>query len=330
MRVLRWIILSIIALPMLPTSAASPARAEEIPGSGITILGMVGQVSNSAPGVTPGTSIQYGYLTYVHGVEPRFAGDGHDESSALFTFFTSATTTDVATHGNLRTVTRAGTTTLYFNAAPHASFADPSSFHEGIPIQTSTMQQQVVITVPTGAFRTVNVNTITSTTPFTLGGRSLQIGRPGGSFTTFLIGQLHSPPPPSGHFSGYALDGRGTFAATSPSGVSAVPILTSTGGLGVSPSIVVSFPSAAPDTGMVLFGSGVGCAGLVEVATRDLFRQTTTHAVVVTGNDLPGTVGDNGIQPGATYRFEVVSVGSGVPQIDNNQGACYQVTVPSF
>jgi hypothetical protein len=80
---------------------------------------------------------------------------------------------------------------------------------------------------------------------------------------------------------------------------------------------------------MVLFGSGPGCAGLVEVATRDLFRQSMAHAVVVTGNDLPGTVGDNGIQPGATYWYEVVAAGSGIPQVDNNQGVCYRVTVPS-
>ncbi|GAC1331863.1 MAG: hypothetical protein NVS2B16_12000 [Chloroflexota bacterium] len=305
------------------------ARAEEVPGSAATVFGMIGQVTNSAPGVTPAISIQYGYLTDVRGVEHPFITGGRDESSALFTFFTSATTTSVVTTGGFRTVTRTGTTLLYLDLAPHRSFTNPDTFRDGTLVQTSTMQQQVVINITTGAFRTVNINTITAISTFTLDDQRLQLGRIGDVFTTFLIGQLHSPPPPSGSFSGYALDGRGSFAPTSSSGVSAVPILTPTDGTGVFPSVVVSFPSAAAGDGLVLFGPGPGCTGLVEVATRDLFRHTTTHAVVVTGNDLPGTVGDNGIQTGTTYWYEVVTVRSGMPTTDDNHGACYQVTVPT-
>jgi hypothetical protein len=48
--------------------------------------------------------------------------------------------------------------------------------------------------------------------------------------------------------------------------------------------------------------------------------------VVVTGNDLPGTVGDIGIQQGQTYWYEIVMAGSSTP--DNNEGTCYSVTVP--
>ena len=91
----------------------------------------------------------------------------------------------------------------------------------------------------------------------------------------------------------------------------------------------VSFQSSKPGQGMVYFGSGPGCQGLVEVATRDLGNGTTSHTVLVLGNDLPGTVGDNGIIPGVTYWYEVVTSGPSGQEIDNNGGQCYSVTIPS-
>jgi hypothetical protein len=75
------------------------------------------------------------------------------------------------------------------------------------------------------------------------------------------------------------------------------------------------------------FGSGRGCAGLTEVATRDLFAGTTRHTVVVSGNDLPGTVGDNGIVPGVTYWFEAVTVTRSGVEVDDNGGKCFEETV---
>jgi hypothetical protein len=91
-------------------------------------------------------------------------------------------------------------------------------------------------------------------------------------------------------------------------------------------SFVVTWTSAKAGAGMVLFGTGPGCTGLVDVAMSDMGAGTTSHTVVVTGNDLPGTVGDIGIQPGQTYWYETVVVGSAP---DNNGGKCYSVTVPS-
>jgi virginiamycin B lyase len=100
-------------------------------------------------------------------------------------------------------------------------------------------------------------------------------------------------------------------------------------GPGVSASFTVSFSSSAPGQGEVDFGSGPGCSGLVEVATQDVRPGTTQHTVVVTGNDLPGTVGDNGIQAGTTYWYEVVTVTRTETEIDTNGGTCYSVTVPA-
>ena len=50
------------------------------------------------------------------------------------------------------------------------------------------------------------------------------------------------------------------------------------------------------------------------------------HTITVTGNDLPGRVGDNGIQPNTTYWYEVATATASGEQIDNNNGRCYSVT----
>jgi phospholipase C len=92
----------------------------------------------------------------------------------------------------------------------------------------------------------------------------------------------------------------------------------------------VSFTSSQPGQGEVYFGSGPGCLGLVEVATRDAGAGTTDHRVLVEGNELPGTVGDNGIVPGTTYWFEAVTVTGSGTEIDTNGGTCYSVTVPTM
>jgi hypothetical protein len=65
------------------------------------------------------------------------------------------------------------------------------------------------------------------------------------------------------------------------------------------------------------------------VATQDYSAGTVQHSIVVTGNDLPGTVGDNGITPGATYWFEAVALTSSGMEVDNNDGNCYSVTIPT-
>jgi hypothetical protein len=53
-----------------------------------------------------------------------------------------------------------------------------------------------------------------------------------------------------------------------------------------------------------------------------------SHSVTVRGNDLPGTVGDIGIEPGATYWFETVTATRAGAEVDNNDGKCYSVTIP--
>lgn len=124
---------------------------------------------------------------------------------------------------------------------------------------------------------------------------------------------------------GMLVAGAGVAHAAAPSStwqVSAVPWG------GETASFTVSFGSANSGQGYVLFGSGPGCQGLVETASQDTGTGTTSHRIVVTGNDLPGTVGDNGIIPGATYWYEVVTAGKSGTETDNNGGKCYSVSIP--
>ncbi|HEY8768667.1 MAG TPA: ScyD/ScyE family protein [Dehalococcoidia bacterium] len=88
--------------------------------------------------------------------------------------------------------------------------------------------------------------------------------------------------------------------------VAGAPVVSASAS-GTSASFTVSFTSKAP---------GQGCSGLVEVGTRDAHAGTTSHTVTVSGNDLPGTIGDNGIQPGATYNYELVTITSNGTEVD--------------
>lgn len=90
---------------------------------------------------------------------------------------------------------------------------------------------------------------------------------------------------------------------------------------------MISFSSVGRGNGEVLFGPS--CNALVEVGTRDLAGPGTTHTVYLTGNDLPGTVGSNGLIPGVTYYYEVVTVTQTGVETDNNGGNCYSFTLPS-
>jgi hypothetical protein len=115
------------------------------------------------------------------------------------------------------------------------------------------------------------------------------------------------------------------------SGVIALPLPAAQSGAGSSSSFLVSWFTDSSGNGQVYFGSGPNCQGLVETSTRDAYAgfDLGGHAVFVTGNDLPGTVGDNGITPGTTYSYQPVTVTASGSQADTNNGRCYSVTIPA-
>jgi hypothetical protein len=112
------------------------------------------------------------------------------------------------------------------------------------------------------------------------------------------------------------------------SGPRAVPVVTAERPGASIARFTVDFTSSKPGQAQVLFGPGPDCSGLIMTATGDHGMGTTHHWFVVTGNDLAGVVGDSGITPGTTYWYETVTMTASGPEIDNNGGKCYSVSVP--
>lgn len=166
-------------------------------------LELVGQVQNSAPGVSPATSIQYGYISYLRGL-PIFRGEPPSESTALATFYTDTTTTQVVNDGPLRIIDRKGTLTIYYDSTPDGNFANPDSFRDGKSVLVAELHQQVIVDTATSAFTAQNLNTITSTSGLEGPSGALQLGKTGDRFRTIISGHLNAPPgPPSAFMVGY-------------------------------------------------------------------------------------------------------------------------------
>jgi hypothetical protein len=180
------------------TGGLTAAAHEQGPAKVDVDLELIGQVINSAPGVTPATSAQYGYVSQLDDV----AG-WPNESAAVLTFYTDTTTNRVVNNGPLRIVSRTGRLTIYHDPSANGNFANPESFRDGTPVLTAVVRQQVILNTLTGAFTAHNVNTITSRSPFELGNDRVLLGRFGGQFQTVISGQLATAAPPSAYMSGY-------------------------------------------------------------------------------------------------------------------------------
>lgn len=164
----------------------------------VVSLEFIGNVNNSGT-----SSNQFGYFNFVTQL-PAFNGTPETAATANFTFYTEAVTQRVTTNGTLRIVDRTGTTTVYLTSSP-ASFADPESFRSGTPIQSSTLQQQVILDTTTGDFSVVNINTVTDESVFSLSDQLYQLGRPGNRFRTLLRGKTNAAVPPGFFIAGYAV-----------------------------------------------------------------------------------------------------------------------------
>lgn len=158
---------------------------------------LIGEFNNSGP-----ANQQYGYLSSITGLANVFSGTPKDETTALFTFVTNATTFQVVNHGPFRIVDRTGTTTIYLNNGP-SDFTNPATFSQGTPIQVSSFRQQVIINTLSNTFVTVHTNTVTSVETFTLNGVAYRLGQASKSFRTNYSGQGNTPGAvPTGWFAG--------------------------------------------------------------------------------------------------------------------------------
>jgi hypothetical protein len=196
--------LALVAATASLTAAAHdqrPAKIDDVD------LELIGQVINSAPGVTPATSAQYGFVSQLDDI----AG-WPSEAVAPLTFYTDTTTNRVVNNGPLRILSRTGQLTIYHDPSANGNFADPDSFRDGSPVLIATLRQQVILNTVTGAFTAHNVNTITSRSRFALGTDRLVLGRVGERFQTVISGQATTAAPPSAHMAGYTFStgsGRG-------------------------------------------------------------------------------------------------------------------------
>jgi len=165
-------------------------------------LEFVGQFINTGT-----SSHQFGYLARINGLDQVFNNaTTKNESTAMFTFFTDATTVHVFVNGPLKIVERTGTTTIYFNPVGGASFTDPNSFQVGTPIVISDYRQQVVADTTTNPFVTTHLNTITANESFQLLGTEFRLGSRHQSFRTHYLGHAIDPAAPaSGWFGGNAV-----------------------------------------------------------------------------------------------------------------------------
>ena len=168
------------------------------------IYELIGEFNNSGS-----ASQQYGYLSSVTGMNNAFSSSTtKNETTALFTFVTNATTFQVVKHGPFRIVDRTGTTTIYLNNGP-SDFTNPGTFSQGIPIQVSNYRQQVILNTLANTFVTVHTNTITSVETFTLDGVAYRLGQVDKSFRTNYSGQANAPGAlPSGWFAGTSIGSK--------------------------------------------------------------------------------------------------------------------------
>ena len=165
---------------------------------------LIGEFNNSGL-----SNQQYGYLSSVTGLDNVFSSaTTKNETTALFTFVTNATTFQVVNHGPFRIVDRTGTTTIYLNNGP-SDFTNPATFSQGLSIQVSDFRQQVIINTLTNTFLTVHTNTITDVETFTLNGEAYRLGQLGKSFRTNYSGQVNAPGAgPSGWFAGTSIGSK--------------------------------------------------------------------------------------------------------------------------
>jgi hypothetical protein len=198
-RVVLCCLAALVGLTMAAGGAgAAAARGADVKAEDVA-LELIGQVSS-----TPTSSAQYGYIAFLDGL-PIFNAAAESEATALLTFYADTTTLRVTSNGPLRIISRSGTFSVYADPAANGSFASPDSFRDGTPILVATLRQQVILNTVTNAFTTLNVNRITSSAPFDMGGQTVKLGKTGGVFRTFLSGVNNAAPPPSAWMAGYTI-----------------------------------------------------------------------------------------------------------------------------
>ena len=192
------LVLASMPSPVLPQSKHSNAVGD-------VLFYFIGQAR-----FNPSTQVlsQFGYLTYVNGVsgvEPIFNPGVQNETTALFTFYSDTVAERLINNGPLQIFDRVGTMTIYLDTAPNGNFANPESFRDGLPVQTSEIRLQSIADMLTGALTVTSANTITSSDFFSFGQHHFLLGKVGQKFRRTYFGHVNTPAPPSAHIAGFAV-----------------------------------------------------------------------------------------------------------------------------
>lgn len=144
---------------------------------GQNVLEFVGRSDHAGATVT-----HFGYFTTIHGLQndQLFPGRAaRTEATARFTYFATSTLNARHELENLITTAAPGTLTIYHRAAPCASFTDPRSFAQGIPIATFSIRYHNVLNVqaPNSGIATAVADLVQTTGPiFTFDGSRRYLG----------------------------------------------------------------------------------------------------------------------------------------------------------
>ncbi len=175
----------ILAIAMIMAVAFTALPQSKKTSSDDVAIEVIGQVFNP----TPTSSTQFGFLSYINGIDNVFAAGAQNESTALFTFYNEATNTLVVNNGPQRTINRVGTFSIYFDAMPNGNFSNPNTFRDGMPIVTGTFRHQVVLDTTDVTFIATFVLTITSVERFTLNNQSYFLGKAGQKLRLTVFGR---------------------------------------------------------------------------------------------------------------------------------------------
>ena len=183
---------------------AFPQSKKQTPESDVS-MEVVGAVFNASPAA----SIQYGYISYINGLDNIFSGSPQNETTALFTFYSDTSTARVINNGPLRVVNRVGTFTIYVDNTPDGDFSSSDSFRDGTPVMTGTLRHQVVVNTIDNTFVTTFVITITSSDFFlSADGQSVAaLGRRGQKLRLTVFGQPSTSGPGQFVIAGYVAGG---------------------------------------------------------------------------------------------------------------------------
>jgi hypothetical protein len=176
-------------------AAASAVGWIEIGNPLMALAGPVGEVGTATGGQNAfeylgqvdqdGDSLTYyGYLTAIAGlgVSKLFATHSHDETTARFTFFGTATLTSRAVFNDVFTIDAAGSIRTYFRADGGASFSKPRSFRSGkqIAVDEAAFHDILSVTAPnTGLPNLSAFLQRTKASTFTLNGTTYRLGHVG-------------------------------------------------------------------------------------------------------------------------------------------------------